>query len=150
MELILKRDVENLGFTDDVVEVKNGYGRNYLIPHGFAVLATPSAKKVLSETLKQRAFKEKKEIEDAQKIAKKLGGFEIKISAKVGSGDKLFGSISNADVAEAFAKEGVEIEKKFITVPGGTIKRLGQYEASVRLHREVIAPVAFEIVAQAK
>ncbi|GAA4279024.1 50S ribosomal protein L9 [Aquimarina mytili] len=150
MELILKRDVENLGFADDVVEVKNGYGRNYLIPQGFAVLATPSAKKVLSETLKQRAFKEKKEIEDAQKVAKKLEGFEIKISAKVGTGDKLFGSVSNADVAEAFAKEGVEIEKKFITVPGGTIKRLGQYEASVRLHREVIAPISFEIVAQAK
>ncbi len=147
MELILKKDVENLGFENDVVEVKNGYGRNYLIPQGFAVLATPSAKKVLSETLKQRAFKEKKDIEDAQKIAKKLGGFEIKISAKVGAGDKLFGSISNADVAEAFVKEGVELEKKFITVPGGTIKRLGQYEASVRLHREVIAPVAFEIVA---
>ena len=150
MELILKKDVENLGFADDVVEVKNGYGRNYLIPQGFAVLATPSAKKVLAETLKQRAFKEKKQVEDAEKVAKKLGGLEIKIAAKVGTGDKLFGSVSNADVAEAFAKEGVEIEKKFITVPGGTIKRLGQYEASVRLHREVIAPVSFEIVAQAK
>ncbi|MEW7291721.1 50S ribosomal protein L9 [Aquimarina sp. 2304DJ70-9] len=150
MELILKKDVENLGFADDVVEVKNGYGRNYLIPQGLALLATPSAKKALAETLKQRGFKEKKEIEDAQKVAKKLGALEIKISAKVGSGDKLFGSISNADVAEAFAKGGVEIEKKFITVPGGTIKRLGQYEASVRLHREVKAPVSFEIVAQAK
>ncbi len=150
MELILKRDVENLGFTDDVVEVKNGYGRNYLIPQGLAVLATPSAKKVLTETLKQRAFKEKKQIEDAEKVAKKLGGLEIKITAKVGSGDKLFGSVSNANVAEVIAKEGVEIEKKFITVPGGTIKRLGQYEASVRLHREVIAQVPFEIVAQAK
>ncbi|WP_299223218.1 50S ribosomal protein L9 [uncultured Aquimarina sp.] len=150
MELILKKDVENLGFADDVVEVKNGYGRNFLIPGGLAVLATPSAKKVLQETLKQRAFKEKKEIEDAEKIAKKITGFEIKIAAKVGSGDKLFGSVSNADVAEALAKQGVELEKKFITVPGGTIKRLGQYEASVRLHRAVIAPVAFEIVAQAK
>ncbi len=150
MELILKKDVENLGFADDVVQVKNGYGRNYLIPQGFAVLATPSAKKVLSETLKQRAFKEKKEVEDAEKIGKKLTGLEIKISAKVGAGDKLFGSISNADVAEAFAKQDVQIEKKFITVPGGTIKRTGQYEASVRLHRQVIVPVAFEIVPQAK
>ncbi|MDH7446661.1 50S ribosomal protein L9 [Aquimarina sp. 2201CG14-23] len=150
MELILKKDVENLGFADDVVEVKNGYGRNFLIPGGFAVLATPSAKKVLEETLKQRAFKEKKEIEDAEKIAKKIAAFEIKIAAKVGSGDKLFGSVSNADVSEALAKEGVELEKKFITVPGGTIKRLGQYEASVRLHRAVIANVPFEIVAQAK
>ncbi|TSE05638.1 MULTISPECIES: 50S ribosomal protein L9 [Aquimarina] len=150
MELILKKDVENLGFADDVVEVKNGYGRNYLIPNGFALLATPSAKKVLAETLKQRAFKEKKEIEDAEKVGKKLSGLEIKIAAKVGSGDKLFGSVSNADVAEAFAKQDVELEKKFITVPGGTIKRLGQYEASVRLHREVIVPVSFEVVPQNK
>ncbi len=150
MELILKKDVENLGFADDVVEVKNGYGRNYLIPNGFALLATPSAKKVLAETLKQRAFKEKKEIDDAEKIGKKLSGLEIKIAAKVGSGDKLFGSISNADVSEAFAKQDVALEKKFITVPGGTIKRLGQYEASVRLHREVIVPVSFEIVPQNK
>jgi large subunit ribosomal protein L9 len=150
MKLILKKDVENLGFADDVVEVKNGYGRNYLIPNGLALLATPSAKKVLAETLKQRAFKEKKEIDDAEKIGKKLGGLEIKILTKAGSGDKLFGSVSNADVAEAFAKQGVELEKKFITVPGGTIKRLGQYEASVRLHREVIVSVAFEVITKAK
>ncbi|GAA3508146.1 50S ribosomal protein L9 [Aquimarina addita] len=150
MELILKKDVENLGFADDMVEVKNGYGRNFLIPGGLAVLATPSAKKVLAETLKQRSFKEKKEIEDAEKVAKKIAAVEIKITAKVGSGDKLFGSISNADVSEALAKENIEIEKKFITVPGGTIKRLGQYEASVRLHRAVIATVPFEIIAQAK
>ena len=150
MELILKRDVENLGFADDIVEVKNGYGRNFLIPQGFAVLATPSAKKVLAETLKQRAFKEKKEIEDAQKVAKKIGDLEIKIAAKVGTGDKLFGSVSNADVSEALAKEGVELEKKYISVPGGNIKRLGQYEASVRLHRAVIAPLNFEVIPQAK
>ena len=150
MELILKRDVENLGFADDIVEVKNGYGRNFLIPQGFAVLATPSAKKVLAETLKQRAFKEKKEIEDAQKVAKKIGDLEIKIAAKVGAGDKLFGSVSNADVSEALAKEGVELEKKYISVPGGNIKRLGQYEASVRLHRAVIAPLNFEVIPQAK
>ncbi|WP_025741695.1 50S ribosomal protein L9 [Aquimarina pacifica] len=149
MELILKKDVENLGFVDDVVEVKNGYGRNFLIPNGLAVLATPSARKVLAETLKQRAFKEKKEIEDAEKLAKKIAGFEIKISAKSGTGGKLFGSISNANVSEALAKEDIQLDKKFITVPGGTIKRLGQYEASVRLHRTVIAAVPFEVVAQA-
>ena len=149
MELILKRDVENLGFTDDIVEVKNGYGRNYLIPQGFAVLATPSAKKVLSETLKQRAFKEKKAIEDAEKTAKKIAGLEIKISAKAGAGDKLFGSVSSADVADALAKEGIEIEKRYISVPGNTIKRLGQYEATVRLHREVIVQLPFEVIAQA-
>ncbi|WP_299600712.1 50S ribosomal protein L9 [uncultured Aquimarina sp.] len=149
MELILKKDVENLGFADDVVEVKNGYGRNFLIPGGYAVLATPSAKKVLEETLKQRAFKEKKEIEDAEKLEKKIAALEIKIAAKVGTGDKLFGSVSSADVSEALAKEGVELEKKFITVPGGTIKRLGQYEASIRLHRAVITPLTFEVIAQA-
>ena len=149
MELILRRDVENLGFADDIVEVKNGYGRNYLIPQGFAVLATPSAKKILSETLKQRAFKEKKAIEDAEKTAKKIAGLEIKISAKAGAGDKLFGSVSNADVVEALAKEGVDIDKKYISVPGNTIKRLGQYEATVRLHREVIVQLPFEVIAQA-
>ena len=149
MELILKRDVENLGFTDDIVEVKNGYGRNYLIPQGFAVLATPSAKKVLSETLKQRAFKEKKAIEDAEKTAKKIAGLEIKISAKAGAGDKLFGSVSSADVADALAKEGIEIEKRYISVPGNTIKRLGQYEALIRLHRSVNVDFTFEVIAEA-
>ncbi len=149
MELILKNDVENLGFKDDIVDVKNGYGRNFLIPQGLAVLATVSSRKVLAETLKQRAFKEKKEIEDAQKIADKLKSLEIKIASKVGSGNKLFGSVTNADVAGALAKEGVEVEKKFIKVPGGTLKRLGQYEASVRFHRQVVAKVTFEIVAQA-
>ena len=147
MELILRKDVENLGFVDDVVQVKNGYGRNYLIPNGLAVLATPSARKVLSETLKQRAFKEKKEIEDAEKIGKKLEALEIKITAKTGSGDKLFGSISNADVSDALKKEGIEIEKKFITIPGGTIKRLGQYEAAIRLHRTVVNQMQFEVIA---
>lgn len=149
MELILKKDVENLGFVDDVVEVKNGYGRNYLIPQGYAILATSSAKKGLSETLKQRAFKEKKIIDEAQKVAKQIEDLELKITAKAGAGDKLFGSISNADVSEALKKENIDVEKKFITVAGGTIKRLGPYEASVRLHREVIASLPFEVIAQA-
>ncbi|MFC5045238.1 50S ribosomal protein L9 [Aquimarina hainanensis] len=149
MELILKKDVENLGFADDIVEVKNGYGRNYLIPQGYAVLATPSAKKVLSVTLEQRAFKEKKIVEEAQKLSAKVTALEIKIPAKAGVADKLFGSVSNADLAEAISKEGIEMDKKFITIPGGTIKRLGQYEAKVRFHREVITPVSFEVIAQA-
>jgi len=149
MELILKRDVENLGFADDVVEVKNGYGRNYLIPQGAAVLATPSAKKVLAETLKQRAFKEKKEVEDAEKVAKKLGSFEFKIAAKVGSGDKLFGSVNNIDLANALQKAGHEIDKKFISVAGGSVKRLGKYDAVIRLHREVSVDLPFEVIAEA-
>lgn len=150
MELILKKDVENLGFADDIVEVKNGYGRNFLIPQGAAILATTSAKKVLAENLKQRAYKEQKQVDDAKAQAEKIAGFEIKLSAKTGSGDKLFGSISNADVAEALAKEGVSIEKKFITIPGGTIKRLGSYEASIRFHRSVVSPLNFDIIAEKK
>ena len=150
MELILKTDVENLGFTDDIVEVKNGYGRNYLIPQGYAILATPSAKKVLAETLKQRAFKEQKLIDDAKAEAEKLNGLEIKITAKTGEGDKLFGSVNNADLSEALAKEGIELEKKYITIAGGNIKRTGKYDSKIRFHREVVSDFSFEVVAEAK
>lgn len=150
MELILKNDVENLGFADDVVTVKNGYGRNYLIPNGHAVLATPSAKKVLAETLKQRGYKEKKIIEDAQAEADKLNDLEVKITAKAGEGDKLFGSVTNANLAEALEKEGLTIEKKFISIAGGTIKRTGKYDAKIRFHREVVAELSFDVIAEAK
>lgn len=150
MEIILKKDVENLGFTDDVVSVKNGYGRNYLIPQGLAVLATPSAKKVLAETLKQRAHKEQKLVDDAKAEAAKLNGLEIKIAAKVGEGDKLFGSVSNSDVAEVLAANNISLDKKFITVQGGLVKRLGNYNAKVRFHRDVIADLSFDVVAEAK
>lgn len=148
MELILKKDVENLGFIDDLVKVKNGYGRNYLIPKGFAVLATVSAKKVLAETLKQRAFKEAKLIADAQVIADALKGFEIKISAKSGTGDKLFGSVNNANLAEALEALGQSVDKKFITVIGGTVKNLGKHQAKVRLHRAVVVDLTFEVIAE--
>jgi large subunit ribosomal protein L9 len=147
MELILKQDVENLGFKDDVVTVKNGYGRNFLIPQGSAILATVSAKKVLAENLKQRAFKEKKIVDDANKVAEAIKALEIKIPAKVGTGDKLFGSVNNINVAEALEKEGQSIDKKFITVT--TVKRLGKYTAVVRLHREVTVDLEFEVIAQA-
>ena len=150
MELILKQDVENLGFKDDVVTVKNGYGRNYLIPQGYAVLATTSAKKVLAENLKQRAFKEAKLVEDATKLAETIKGLDIKIASKVGTGTKLFGSVNNIDVAAAIAKSGTEIDKKFIKVVGGNVKSLGRYDASVRLHREVVADITFEVVAEGK
>ena len=150
MELILKTDVENLGFTDDLVTVKSGYGRNYLIPQGLAVLATPSAKKVLAENLKQRAHKEAQVIEEAKQQAEKLQDLEIKITAKTGEGNKLFGSVSNADLAAALAKEGVEIEKKFISIAGGLIKRVGPYEATIRFHREVVADFSFDVIAEAK
>ena len=148
MELILKQDVDNVGFKDDVVTVKNGYGRNFLIPQGFAVLATPSAKKVLAENLKQRAFKEKKIVDDANTLASALKALEIKIASKVGSGDKLFGSVNNIDVSAALNKAGHNVEKKYISIAGGSIKRLGKYTAVIRLHREVSVDLAFEIVAE--
>ncbi|MDG1263809.1 MAG: 50S ribosomal protein L9 [Flavobacteriaceae bacterium] len=148
MELILREDVQNLGFKDDIVKVKNGYGRNFLIPNGKAVIATSSARKVLAENLKQRTFKEQKLVDDANKLAKKLQALEIKIKSKVGSGDKLFGSIGSQDLSAAFEQNGHEIEKKFINLPGKTIKRLGAYEATVRLHRAVVVQVAFEIIAE--
>ena len=150
MELILKNDVENLGFTNDLVTVKNGYGRNFLLPQGLAVLATPSTRKVLAETLKQRAFKEKKIVDDAQKEADKLNGLEIKIASKTGEGNKLFGSISSANLVAALEGNGVTIDKKFITIAGGLIKRTGQYEAKIRFHRDVIVSFSFDVIAEAK
>lgn len=149
MELILKQDVENLGFKDDVVTVKNGFARNYLIPQGQAALATPSAKKALAETIKQRAYKEQKNIDEAKKQAAKLSGLEIKLTAKAGGGDKIFGSVTDADLAEALSKEGIELEKKYITIAGGNIKRLGQYEATLRFHREVVTTFTFDVIAEA-
>ncbi len=150
MELILKQDVQDLGFKDDIVTVKPGYGRNFLIPQGLATLATPSAKKVLAENLKQRAHREQKLIDDAQKIADTLKALEIKIPAKVGAGDKLFGSVSNIDLSEAISKAGESIDRKFITIQGGIIKRTGPYNAKIRLHREVVIDFPFEVIAEAK
>ena len=145
MEIILKKDVQNLGFKDDVVNVKNGYGRNFLIPQGFGQLATPSAKKVLAENLKQRAHKEAKVVNDAKVLAETLKALEIKIFAKAG-GEKLFGSITNIDIAEALQKSGQAIERKFIT--SGIVKRTGKYTASIRLHRDVIIELPYEIIAE--
>ncbi|RKR13428.1 LSU ribosomal protein L9P [Maribacter vaceletii] len=150
MELILKEDVQNLGFKDDVVNVKNGYGRNFLIPQGLAALATTSAKKVLAENLKQRAHKEKKIVEAANKTAETLKGLELKIAAKTGAGDKLFGSVTTIDLAAALEKEGQTIEKKYISINGGSVKRTGPYNAQIRLHREVIVEFPFEVVAENK
>lgn len=153
MELILKQDVENLGFKDDIVTVKNGYGRNYLIPQGHAVIATPSAKKVLAENLKQRAYKDRKLIEEANKTAEAIKALDVKIAAKAtegaSAGDKLFGSVTKADLVEAFEKEGHTIDKKFVSITGGNVKRLGQYNAVIRLHREVVFEIPFEVIAQA-
>ena len=145
MELILKKDVQNLGFKDDIVSVKPGYGRNFLIPQGFAQMATPSAKKMLTETLKQRAHKEAKIVDDAKKLAESLKALDLKLTAKAG-GEKLFGSITNNDIAEALEKAGHPVERKYIT--SGIVKRTGKYSASVRLHRDVIVDLPYEIVAE--
>ena len=146
MELILKNDVPNLGFKDDLVSVKNGYGRNYLIPQGLAILATPSSKKVLAENIKQREFKEKKDIDEANKLVKKLAKLELKIGAKSGTGGKLFGSISSSDLNSELSNLGFDFDKKIIKIMGGSVKRLGTYVASLRLHRNVIHELSFEVI----
>lgn len=150
MEVILKKDVEKLGFADDIVEVKNGYGRNFLIPQGLAILATSSAKKVLAENLKQRAHKEQKVVDDATKEANKLKGVEaLKLVTKAGTDGKLFGSITAADLVEELAKNEIVIDKKYVTILGGNIKRLGQYEAKLRFHRDVVIDYSFDVIAEA-
>lgn len=144
MELILKEDVENLGFKDDLVVVKNGYGRNFLIPQGKAILATISAKKALAEKLKQSQVKEKQAIEEANKIVKKLEKLELKISAK-SENDKLFGSVTNSEISKELSSEGFEIEKKCIQL-SSSIKKIGSYTAKIRLHREVYYDLNFDVV----
>ena len=149
MEIILKKDVENLGFAGDVVTVKNGYGRNFLIPQGKAILATISAKKALAEKLKQSANKDKSAIEEANKILKKLEKLELTISAKVIESDKLFGSVTNLDISKKLAEEGFEIEKNSIIL-SSNIKKTGKYSAKIRLHREVNFELSFEVVSSEK
>ena len=150
MEIILKKDVEGVGFKDEIVTVKNGFGRNFLIPNGSAILATPSAKKVLAENIKQQVVKDKKVIDDANKLAKKINSLEIKIKAKVGEGVKLFGSVNNINVQKELAESGIEIDKKSIIISGNNIKQTGKYTAKIRLHREVIFDFPFEVVPEKK
>ena len=149
MELILKQDVENLGFKDDLVIVKNGYGRNFLIPQGKAILATNSAKKVLAEKLKQSQHKEKEAIIHAQKIAKKLDKLDLKIFAKSVEGDKLFGSVTSLDLIKELSNSGIDIDKKCIQL-SSNIKKTGSFVARVRLHREVNFDLNFEVIKASK
>tara|TARA_Y100000739_G_scaffold9945_1_gene8643 strand:- start:1167 stop:1619 length:453 start_codon:yes stop_codon:yes gene_type:complete len=150
MEIILKIDVEGVGFKDDIINVKNGFGRNFLIPNGSAILATPSAKKILAENIKQQVVKDKKVIDDANKLEKKISGLDIKIKAKVGEGVKLFGSVNNINVQKELAENGVDVDKKSIIISANNIKQLGKYSAKIRLHREVIFDFPFEVVAEKK
>ena len=145
MKIILKENVERLGFKDEIIKVKPGYARNYLIPKGLGILATDSAVKILNENLKQRSKKESEEIDNANKLSDLLSKAKINIKAKVAEGGvKLFGSIKKSDIAESLSKEGLSVDAKFIKI--GSIKELGTYEAEIRLHREVSVVISFNVV----
>mgnify|MGYP000555150884 CR=1 FL=1 len=147
MQVILKEDVINLGYKDDIVTVKDGYGRNFLIPTGKAVIASESAKKVLAENLKQRAHKLAKIKEDAQALAAKLEGVSLTIATKVSSTGTIFGSVGNIQIAEELAKLGHNIDRKIIVVKDA-VKEVGNYKAIVKLHKEVSVEIPFEVVAE--
>lgn len=146
MKIILKKEVANLGEAGDVVEVKTGYALNYLVPQGYASVGTPSALKQHAETLRQRAHKEARLVEEAQAVAAKIEAIEVKISAKVGENGKLYGAVTSAQVAEVLNAAGAEVEKKNITVP--EIKELGEFEGKVKCYKGVFATVKINVVAE--
>lgn len=146
MEVILKKDIEKLGYADDVVTVKAGYGRNYLIPNGLAILANDSTKKVLAENLKQRAHKEAKVRAEAEKIAKNLKDIAVKVGAKAGESGKIFGSVNTIQVADALKKLGFDFDRKQISIKTEPIKVLGTYEAVIRLHKDMVETIKFEVI----
>lgn len=148
MEVILKTDVAKLGHKDDIITVKPGYGRNYLIPQGIAVLATESARKQLAENLKQRAHKLAKIKQDAEELAAKMQGITLTIGTKASSTGQIFGSVNNIQIAEALKEKGFDIDRKIILVKDDSVKELGHYTAEVKLHREVSVNVEFDVVAE--
>lgn len=148
MEIILTQDVKNLGQKDDLVKVKNGYGRNYLIPHGYAIAATSSAKKVHEENLRQKAHKEEKIKAEALALAEKLQGLKLSIGAKTSSSGKIFGSVNTIQLAEALGKKGFNIDRKTIALPDEQIKEVGSFKATVKLHRDVKVEIDFDVVAE--
>jgi large subunit ribosomal protein L9 len=148
MEIILLQDVNKLGQKDDIVHVKDGYGTNFLIPNGYAIAATSSAKKMHTENLKQRAHKEEKIKANAQETASKLAEVSLTIGAKTSSSGKIFGSVNTIQIAEALKEKGFDIDRKSITLPEDQIKEVGKYKAVIKLHREVKVDVEFEIVAE--
>mgnify|MGYP001104296730 FL=1 len=147
MKLILKQDVQGLGYKDDVVEVKNGYGRNYLIPTGKAVIATESALKVLAENQRQRAHKLAKIKADAEELAAKLKDVKLTIGAKTSATGTIFGSVNSIQIAEALEKLGFSVDRKIIDIKE-SVKEVGNYSATVKLHKEVSVEVPFEVVAE--
>ena len=149
MEIILKQDVPNLGHKDDIVTVRNGYGANYLIPQGFAIMATSSAKKILAENLKQRAHKEAKVREEATLLANQLEGKQFKLVTKVSSTGKIFGSVNNIQVADVLTAEGYSIDRRNISFIGAdSVKEVGEYEVSVKIYRDIKANVKVEVVGE--
>ena len=149
MKVILKEDVANLGYKDDIVHVKDGYGRNFLIPQGKAVIASESARKVLAEVLKQRAHKIAKIKEEAEALAEKMKGVSLTIGAKTSSTGTIFGSVTNIQIAEELAKLGFEVDRKIIRIKEDAVKEVGSYSATVRLHKEVSVEIPFEVVSEA-
>lgn len=148
MEIILKEDVKNLGYKDDVVKVRDGYGANFLIPKGLALLATSSAKKVHTENLRQRSKKEEQTRVNAAATAEKLNGVSIQIGAKAGESGKIFGSINTIQIAEALKKAGYDIDRKNITIDEDHIKSLGTYTAKVKIYKEINTNITFEVIAE--
>jgi large subunit ribosomal protein L9 len=148
MEIILKQDVQRLGSKDDIVKVRDGYGRNYLIPQGMAVIATPSSKKVLAENIRQRAHKETKLKDEALVLAEKIKALTITIGAKTSTTGKIFGSVNNIQLSEAISAQGIEIDRKSITIPKDGVKEIGKHTAKIKLHREVIIDFDFEVVSE--
>ncbi|WP_167608441.1 50S ribosomal protein L9 [Maribellus sediminis] len=148
MEIILKQDVERVGSKDDIVNVKDGYARNFLIPQKMAIVATESAKKVLAENIRQRAHKEAKLKEEAAKIAEQIVNKKISIGAKTSTSGKIFGSVNTIQLAEAINKKGFEIDRKQITIPEDSIKEVGTHKAIIKLHKEVVVEIEFEVVAE--
>ena len=148
MEVLLKQDVNNLGSKDDLVIVKNGYARNFLIPQGLAVMATSSVKKILAENTKQRAHKEAKIKAEAEKMAAKMAGLKLTIGAKTSSTGKIFGSVNTIQIAETLQEKGFEIDRKNIKMQEDQIKEVGTYNAKVKLHRDVYVDIEFEVVSE--
>ncbi len=148
MEIILKQDIQNLGHKDDIVVVKNGYARNYLIPKGYAIIASESAKKIHAENIRQRAHKEAKIVGDAHEVAKLLEKVQLTIGAKTSSTGKIFGSVNTIQIAEALAEKGFEVDRKTITINADHIKEVGSYTAEIKLHRDVKVTIAFEVIAE--
>lgn len=146
MEIILKQDVANLGHKDDIVKVRNGYAVNYLIPQGMAILATESAKKVLAENIRQRAHKEAKIREEASALAAKINGITVKVTAKMSSKGKIFGSVGNIQIAEAIAALGVEVDRRNMAIAGmDNIKEAGIYDVTVKFYKDIKAELKVEV-----